>query len=112
MCISRLLRIFFRKYLVWELGKGNHQLVYHLAQVWERKDQRVLDKRRWLHPLRTAKSVAACDIQERLIENHGYHRCPACTWATEMQNEHMLKGTYCKVLQQEKGTLTHGAQSQ
>ena len=44
---------------------------------------------------------ALCDVQNLLIEHHGYHRCPSCHWATQSPNEHLVDGTWCQEQDQE-----------
>ena len=66
------LSILIEDFLWKKLNEGHHELVYGLSAYWG------------------TKSVgfwgfcygAAWSVQDRLIKDFGYHRCPSCHWST------------------------------
>jgi hypothetical protein len=38
---------------------------------------------------------ATWEVQDRLIEEFGYDKCPSCEWATENLHEHLTVGSWC-----------------
>jgi len=62
-----------QKYFNKKLDDGHQELVFGLSSYWG--SLQGLGKRPGFY-------VASAEIQERLIHEFGYHRCPSCLWAT------------------------------
>lgn len=60
------------KHLDRKLDAGHHELVFGLSQYWGANNG--LGKLRGF-------SWASADVQDRLVSEFGYKRCPYCTWA-------------------------------
>ena len=38
---------------------------------------------------------ATWEVQDRLVSDFGYHKCPSCEWATLQAGEHLTPGSWC-----------------
>ncbi len=72
---AELVGTFFNR----KLDADNHKLVFFLSDYWGRG--KGLGHRLGFY-------IASSDIQERLIQEFGYLRCPCCQWATTNLDNH------------------------
>lgn len=84
--LRRVVRKLTLKYFNWQLNRGNHRKVYALH------DHRPTQ----LGPIGLGILDATLEVQDRLVEEFGYHKCPSCEWVTEIQDEHVCQiGSWC-----------------
>ena len=38
---------------------------------------------------------ATWEVQDRLVSEFGYHKCPSCEWATIQPGDHLVPGSWC-----------------
>lgn len=72
------------KYLVRQLESGHHEFVKDLSSCGQIAYG-------WKFPFRSlslAINDAFWSIQEMLVQEHGYHRCPSCDWACRTPSDH------------------------
>lgn len=75
----------YRTYLMAALSLGFVDHVYRTVGKWSSQ----------LYGESPKKGDAAWTASEELVKNHGFHKCPSCTWVTQEKDEHLVPGMWC-----------------
>jgi len=83
--LRRIVRELTIKYLTSQLDRKNLQGFSALQGPWNTGSDSVS----------LGIMDATWEVQDRLVSEFGYHKCPSCEWATEQPGDHLTADSWC-----------------